>query len=164
MNRPPASLQGLMPSLLDRLIDPDSMGAGATRGYTVEQMRDAVRRDLEALFNTHDPGSRVPEAFTEVRNSVVTYGLPDITWASTIAGYQPADLARIIEQAINRHEPRLRDLRVVVTKDDPKADSAHHQVCLHVEARLNVDPSPEVEFETILELSTGHASIRSTGG
>ena len=163
MNRPPAALQGLMPSLLDRLIDPDSMNAGATRGYTVEQMRDAVRRDLEALFNTHDPGFAIPEAFSEVRNSVVTYGLPDISWISTRSGYQPSDLARIIEQAIHRHEPRLRDLRVVVTRDDPKAGSANYQVCLHVEARLNVDPSPEVEFETILELATGHASIRSTG-
>ena len=163
MNRPPAALQGLMPSILDRLIDPDSMGTGATRGYTVEQMRDAVRRDLESLFNTHDPGYDIPEAFAEVRNSVATYGLPDISWTSTRSGYQPGELARIIEQAINRHEPRLRDLRVVVTENDPKSGSAHHQVALHVEARLNVDPSPEVEFETILELATGHASIRSTG-
>jgi len=39
-------LQALMPSVLDRLIDPDSAGTVARRGYGVKQMTDAVRRDL----------------------------------------------------------------------------------------------------------------------
>ena len=30
----------------------------------------------------------------------------------------------------------------------------------HIQARLNVDPSPEVGFETVLELTTGHASVK----
>ena len=157
--------QGLMPSLLDRIIDPDSLGADATRGYTVAQMRDAVRRDLEDLFNTHTPGVNIPAEYREVHSSVATYGLPDIAWVSSVKGFQGRDLAAIIEQAIHLHEPRLRDVQVVVITEGDKRDGpADKRVHLHIEARLNVDPSPEVEFETVLELTTGQASIREELG
>ena len=44
--------QGLMPSILDRLIDPDSAGTDARRGYGLTQMLEVIRRDLEDLLNT----------------------------------------------------------------------------------------------------------------
>ena len=49
-----------MPSVLDRLIDPDSDGTAWQRGYGVEQMIDAVRRDLEDLLNTHRIVADIP--------------------------------------------------------------------------------------------------------
>jgi hypothetical protein len=37
-------------------------------------------------------------------------------------------------------------------------------VRFHIDARLNVDPAPEVSFETVVELITGHASIKTSEG
>lgn len=36
------SRQQLMPTILDRLVDPEMVGAGAQWGYTMSQMIDAV--------------------------------------------------------------------------------------------------------------------------
>ena len=41
--------RGLMPSLLDRLIDPESGGTEHRRGYDLRQALDAVRRDVDVL-------------------------------------------------------------------------------------------------------------------
>ena len=51
----PDPFQGLMPSVLDRLIDAESAGTPTRQGYTLSQMEDAVRRDLEDLLNTRRP-------------------------------------------------------------------------------------------------------------
>ena len=45
-----ASQEGLKPSIIDRLIDPESEGTSWRRGYSVEQMIDSVRKDLEDLL------------------------------------------------------------------------------------------------------------------
>jgi predicted component of type VI protein secretion system len=34
------------------------------------------------------------------------------------------------------------------------------RVLFHIDAELRVNPAPAVAFETVLELTTGHASIR----
>jgi predicted component of type VI protein secretion system len=36
-------------------------------------------------------------------------------------------------------------------------------VRFHINARLTVDPAPEVAFETVLELMTGHTSVQRSG-
>ena len=53
--------QGLMPSLLDRLIDPDAEGTVGRHGYDLQQVIDAVRRDLEDLLNTHPSYTDIPD-------------------------------------------------------------------------------------------------------
>ena len=42
-----ASQEGLKPSIIDRLIDPESDGTNWRRGYSIEQMVDAVRKDVD---------------------------------------------------------------------------------------------------------------------
>ena len=41
-------------------------------------------------------------------------------------------------------------------------DSKERNVKFRVEARLNLEPAPEVAFDTVLELTTGHYSIQQT--
>ena len=88
-----ASQEGLRPSIIDRLIDPDSEGTSWRRGYSVDQMIDAVRTDLEDLLNTHRTAADIPEEFVEVRRSIVAYGLPDLaSYQSGRARRRAADL------------------------------------------------------------------------
>jgi type VI secretion system protein ImpF len=154
----PTREQVLMPSLIDRLADPDLSGPGMLADFDVTRMMDSVRRDLEDLFNSHDPIGPVPAEYREVRSSILSYGLPDLPSLTSSTGFRKEAVGRVIEEVIARHEPRLRDVRVVMA--EPGGDLVRHRIRFHIEARLNVDPSPEVEFETILELSTGQASIR----
>ena len=73
------SKQPLLPSMLDRLIDPESAGTAWRRGYGIHQMIDAVRRDLEDLLNTRQSHQGMPEEFVELQRSIATYGLPDFS-------------------------------------------------------------------------------------
>jgi type VI secretion system protein ImpF len=148
--------QGLMPSLLDRLIDPEADLTSLQQGYDVGQMILAVHRDLEDLLNTRQTSAGLPRECPEVANSIVAYGMPDLTSVQAITAPQRAAIGRVLEAIIARHEPRLRDIRATLL--DP-GQEVQRAVKFRVEARLNVDPAPEVAFDTILELTTGHSSI-----
>jgi type VI secretion system protein ImpF len=152
--------QGLMPSMVDRLIDPESGGTSARRGYGLEQMVEVVRRDLEDLLNTRQSFSNIPPEFDYLRKSVLAYGLPDFTSMSASTNEERGKLGAIIERIVEQHEPRLKSVRALLVKSETDARS----VRFHIEARLRVEPSPEVGFETTLELTTGHASIQASKG
>jgi type VI secretion system protein ImpF len=149
--------QGLMPSILDRLIDPESTGTAWRHGYGVEQMVEAVQRDLEDLLNTRQVVIDVPESYREVNGSIVTYGLPDLASFNAITPEQREDIGRALEAIVSRFEPRLKDVRATMIGS---GDGLERRVRFKVEARLCVDPAPEVAFDTILELSTGHYSVK----
>lgn len=149
---PPQLKRGLQPSILDRLIDPESAGTAILTGYTVEKMYKAVLRDLEDLLNTVNAFRDVPLEFTEVRDSLVAYGLPDLASLEAISAEQRSTIGRTIRKAIERFEPRLRAVRVVLLK---QADDTRLSLRFRIDARLAVDPAPEVAFDTILEVGTG---------
>jgi type VI secretion system protein ImpF len=151
--------QGLMPSLLDRLMDPDSGGTAWRPGYGVEQMVQAVQRDLEDLLNTRQSHVGLSEEYREVHNSIVGYGLPDITSLNAISPQQRQEIGRILEAVIERFEPRLRDVRATLMEE---GDGKERTVRFRLEARLCLEPAPEVAFDTILELTTGHYSVRQS--
>ena len=149
--------QGLMPSLIDRLIDPSSGGTAWRRGYGVEQMIQAVQRDLEDLLNTRQSHEGLPPEFKEVHNSIVAYGLPDLNSMNAITAQQRQQIGRLIEAIIARFEPRLKDIKATLVEG---GDNKARSVKFRVDARMRVDPAPEVAFDTILELTTGHYSIK----
>jgi len=151
--------QRLMPSLLDRLIDPESAGTDAGHGYSVQQMIDVVRRDLEELLNTRQTHSGIPKEFTEVLSSLVAYGLPDLTSTNAVSDEDRAEIGKVIEASIARFEPRLRDIRATLV---PSNHEQELSVRFQIHAKLAVDPAPEIGFETVLELTTGQATIRAS--
>jgi len=147
-----------MPSVLDRLIDPESAGTAWRRGYGLQQVVDVVRRDLEDLLNTRQSHQRLPPEYTEVHNSIVAFGLPDLAALEAYTTQQREEIGRVIERLIARFEPRLRNIRARMIDPGEK----DRRVRFHIEARLNVDPAPEVAFETVVELITGHTSIKTS--
>jgi type VI secretion system protein ImpF len=148
--------QGLMPSLLDRLIDPEAGGTAWRHGYSVEQMVEAVHRDLEDLLNTRLMNIDIPEDCPETRRSLVGYGLPDLASLQAFSPQQRAEIGRILEATIAHFEPRLRDVRATLLNPTETKDRT---VKFRIDARLAVEPAPDVAFNTILELSTGHSTI-----
>jgi type VI secretion system protein ImpF len=154
------SQHSYMPSIMDRLIDPESSGTSWRRGYGVEQMVFAVQRDLEDLLNTRQTHMGLPAEYAELHHSVYAYGLPDLTSLNAITSQQREDIGRVIESVVSTFEPRLRDVRAFMVETG--GEEFERTVRFRVEARLNVDPHPEIAFDTILELSTGHYSVNQT--
>jgi type VI secretion system protein ImpF len=153
--------QGLKASIIDRLIDPDSDGTSWRPGYSTEQMVDSVRRDMENLLNTHLTETDVPPEFVEVRNSIVTYGIPDLV-SNHAAGPMVVERIRTsLEQSIARFEPRLTDVRAKIHNNAEAGALLKLEFEIH--AALHVDPSPEVAFITVLKLTTGETSVQTTG-
>jgi type VI secretion system protein ImpF len=148
--------QGLMPSLLDRLIDPDADGSAWRHGYGAQQMIEAVHRDLEDLLNTRRVLTDLPPDCAELERSIATYGMPDLTSVEAITPEQRAAIGRLLEAIIQRFEPRLKDVRAHLLEPD---QAVRRAVKFHIEARLSAEPAPEVAFDTILELTTGHSTI-----
>ncbi len=152
--------QQLMPTILDRLIDPEMVGAGSQWGYTISQMIDAVRRDVEELLNTRQSHQGLPEEFVETHQSIVSYGLPDFTSMNVHKTKGIEEMGAMIESIIGMFEPRLRNIRAIpVETAEGRQDTEEPRVRFSIEATLYVDPFPEVGFSTVVELLSGQASI-----
>jgi type VI secretion system protein ImpF len=147
---------GLLPSVLDRLIDPDSAGTARRPGYGPNQAADAVRRDLEDLLNTRQTFTDLPPDFVEARRSVVGYGLPDLVSISAMTPQQRDEIGRLLETVVATFEPRLRDVRATLLTD---AEGGERIVRFRIDARLVMEPAPEVIFETVLDRNTGRYSV-----
>ena len=153
--------QGLQPSLLDRLIDSESSGTAILTGYSAEQMYRAVLRDLEDLLNTRQVRDPALLNDPELTNSLLTYGLPDYVSAESLSSSQRAEIGKAIRQVVERFEPRLKEVKVTLISQDEE-ESVRQRLRFRVAARLNVNPSPDVTFETILEMASGHYQVTET--
>lgn len=158
---PVGSKEGLRPSILDRIIDPESEGTSWRRGYSVEQMIEAVRRDLEELLNSHRTALAISEELAEVRKSIVAYGMPDL------ASYEACDpnstrrICAAIEEAIATFEPRLAQVQVIPLRRDA---SPSLRLDFEIRATLRLNPSPEIAFVTLVKLTTGEATVQRADG
>ena len=159
MARPDPEM-GLTPSILDRLIDPESGGTAWRRGYGVEEMIQSVLRDLEDLLNTRQTDGGLAASLPDVHSSILGYGLPDLTSLNAITPEQRLQIGRVIEECVGLFEPRLKDVRAMLLDTAGKNERSLH---FRIEARLCLDPAPEVVFETILEMSTGRYSVNKAG-
>ncbi|HEY6988996.1 MAG TPA: type VI secretion system baseplate subunit TssE [Bryobacteraceae bacterium] len=148
-------------SILDRLTDDEPAvrtEAPITREKSLRMMRGAVQRDLEALLNTIRIAEKVPETYTELRDSLWLYGLPDINSISLQNQQDEERLLRSLERAIQQFEPRLS--RVRVTSYD-RILKSRQVVEFHVEAMLMIEPAPErIAFDTILEIGKGSYRVK----
>ncbi|WP_020475102.1 type VI secretion system baseplate subunit TssE [Zavarzinella formosa] len=151
---------GMVPSLLDRLTDPESAGTAIMSGYSHDKMYRSVLRDLADLLNTHRSVPRVGDEFPEVKTSIVCFGLPDIASFELTSTATRQAVGDAIFEVITVYEPRLRDVLVHVL--NPGEDLTTQSLRFRVEARLSVDPSPEYAFDTILEIASGQYVVSPT--
>lgn len=142
------------------------------RGIVVNAsvLREAVRRDIEALFNverfeaglqltdTEAKGKQTPQDliadFPQVRRSVLNYGVPSFSGRS-ISDFDLAALARELREVIAVFEPRLKrdTIRVKVAQGDRTG------MKIEVDAMLMLSPVPErLRLSTFIDLDNGRAT------
>ena len=142
-----ASSERLQPSLLDRLTDhePESdVESRDQRVLSISALRASVLRDLAWLLNT---SKLIPDRdaakFPFLTNSVLNYGMPDISGVSA-SGIDLHELEVSIRQAIWDFEPRIIRSTVLV-----KAVSADHggisynKIFFKIEGDMWAQPYPE---------------------
>lgn len=142
------------------------------RGIVVNAsvLREAVRRDIEALFNVEryesgvqlsdleQKGFETPQeviaAFPHVRRSVINYGVPSFSGRSA-SDFDMTALAKELREVIAVFEPRLKrdTIRVTVSQGDRTG------MLIQVEAMLMLSPVPErLRLSTKIDLDNGRAT------
>jgi len=153
------SARGFTPGLLDRLMErPGAAASGGTVArVSLEEMKDSVARDLEALLNTR---AVLPESlfqrFPECVRSIATYGLHDFAGLSLSSTDDRAFICRCLEQAIARHEPRLRNVQARLEL----REDAVNRLNFAITAIMVVSAAHEpVNFDAVLQPSSLHYTI-----
>jgi len=148
--------------LLDRLIDADPdapRDPPLTSAYALDILRAAVRRDLEALLNARRRRLPTPPELPELPASPLGYGVPDPTAGSFTQEDRRVALAREVEAAIRRFEPRLSHVSVQLQKLD--RELLDRSLRVRIDAILRTDPVPEqVSFETVVRPTTLDVTVR----
>lgn len=139
--------KGFEPSFFDKLFDDQPMGA-ARRRLSLEQLKDSVARDLEALLNTRMAfDEESVGAFPLVTRSVAGFGLSDFAGLSLANVHHRRQICSSIETAIAAHEPRLREVRVDLELHRKTVNALYFSI----NAVLVVRPAQEpVSFDALL--------------
>lgn len=152
--------QELLASVLDRLIDaePGTSIDPVERGMTqLAEIKAAVRRDLEWLLNARQPLFDTPLGQGVLRDSVLTFGLPDFSDATLSRLDEQRELRLIIQDRIIRFEPRLTSVAVTLIGGNP----LNRRIDFRIDAVLEVEPIREpVSFDSTLELSTKSFAVK----
>jgi type VI secretion system protein ImpF len=154
----------LQPCLLDRLTDDDPQNAREARHERVvslRQFRQAVLRDLRMLLNAkRRPASDPIYDFDHAARSVLNYGIPEI-YTHTASGIKPAELERLIRQAIETFEPRIAPHSLAVRVIVPEKSGAVRSLAFEIVGDLWAHPAPDhLLVETELDLESGHCALR----
>lgn len=149
-------IKGFEPSLYDKLFDDLPVGAARWR-LTLEQLKDSVARDLEALLNTRvildDEAS---QAFPVATRSVSGFGLGDFAGLSLASVYDRQRICSSIAAAIADHEPRLRDVHVELELQRKTVNALYFSI----NAVLFVRPAQEpVAFDAFLQPTSLQYSV-----
>jgi type VI secretion system protein ImpF len=147
------------PSLLDKLLGIE--GAGPAKGthlrLSVDQIKESVARDIEALLNSHPGLSEESLArFPHASKSLLTLGLIDITSLSMASDRDRLRVKDAIRRALVEHDPRLREVDVDV-RPSPQASTS---LCFTIRAKLILNPDVEpVAFDAVLQRGSNRYDV-----
>ena len=166
MSKPIPSESQLLPSLLDRLLDdhPEESREPAWRDVQVVRvLKASLCRDLQNLLNAHRLLATIPEAYAELKTSLLNYGLPDLQSMEVREDHDLGLLCRLIEESIQVFEPRLQGVRVRPVIDAEGRKQIDRRVRFEIEAVLVVEPLREpVLFSSLLDVSSGEFAVEGT--
>jgi type VI secretion system protein ImpF len=156
-------MRGFTPGLFDRLLGVPLRGVGSAAGsrLSLDDLKDAVARDLEALLNTRLVVSDdVLKQYPECSRSIVTYGLKDFADRSLSSTTDRAHICRSLEAAIAGHEPRLRNVKASLEVSEDGVNRLTFSISALLVASASHEP---VQFDAVLHPSTQQYSISKAG-
>jgi type VI secretion system protein ImpF len=146
--------------VLDRLLDdnPESnQDVVVSRRQQLTALRNSVRRDLEALLNSHYRCISPPPELSELKRSVLEYGVKDFISAFVGTAQLREDLRKSLEQAIRTFEPRF--VKVEVALQDG-GDQIDRTLRFRIDALMYAEPAPEpISFDSRLDPTSQSFSV-----
>jgi len=138
----------LIPPVLDRLLEQNRDADFRKSHHIVRCIRESIRRDMENLFNTRYCIISPPEEYTNLDDSVLNFGLPDLSTINMTTFDNRNEFCRRMEKTILKFEPRIKTVKV---KTEASLDNENPTIHFRVEATLNVNPLQElIIFESLL--------------
>ena len=145
-------------SVLDRLLlDAKDVAEGLSLTYTLDQLRESVARDIEALLNSRS-GIDFDELrdLPQTRRSVVCFGIRDFVGRVLSNSEDQGHIAASLSHAIASFEPRLRDVRIEFYQRSGTMNS----LSFTIRALLLAHPSAEpVAFDAVLQPTLSRFSV-----
>lgn len=166
MARSPRTVR-LQHSLWDRLTNPELIrgeNVAVSASGEIERLKREVCRDLEWLLNTRTAPIDLPQGPTELRRSLVNFGLPDFS-ALNFGDPRAKDrLIGVLESVIRDFEPRLVKESVAVEFNSDDQDRSRSMMHYRIRGKLKVEPIPyPVAFDTVLELGNKTFTVKEDG-
>ena len=147
------------PGLLDKLFgDASHQPTSATvPQLSLDELKGAVAHHIESLLNTRIVWTDERLAgLPECRRSILSYGLNDFAGLSLASHDDRTAICTSIKQAIERHEPRLKEVEVTLALDAQSATA----LCFSIHALLVVPLAEEpVNFDAMLKPATLQYSV-----
>ncbi|MCP4430445.1 MAG: type VI secretion system baseplate subunit TssE [Gammaproteobacteria bacterium] len=154
----------LRPSIMDRLIDNDpnnNSDSDCGQHQKLKELRQSVRRDLENLFNTRIRLLEPEEIYSEIKLSILNYGLPDLATVNLSNIERRREFVQEMERLLLEFEPRFKSVNVVYLEN---SDTSERMLRFRIDGTLYADPSPEVVvFDSVLEPVSCNVSVEETG-
>jgi len=152
-------MKGFTPGFFDRLLGTPVRHATSTTllRMSIEDLKDAVARDLEALLNTRSVISEeLLKAYPECSESIVSYGMIDFADLSLSSPSDRATICACIEKTIACHEPRLREVKALLEMREGTINRLSFSITGLLVASASEEP---VNFDAVLQPSTLQYSI-----
>jgi len=152
-------MKGFVPSLLDRLFGERAHNAasGVVSRLSMDQLKDSVARDLEALLNTRiGIAPDMLELFPECRKSIISYGLIDFAGFCLSSTDDRAAICASLKAAIEQHEPRLREVSASLELEQGSVNRLNFVINAVLQVEASAEP---VNFNAVLQPSSLYYSI-----
>jgi type VI secretion system protein ImpF len=144
--------QPLVISVLDRLLDADSLTAAdslkSRRQYLID-LRNALRRDLEDMLNTHQSCLTPPPELADLNTSLINYGIPHFLGLQVASDSAREKFRAEIELLLRRFEPRFKRVSVTLTE---ASDALDRTLRFRIDALIYAEPDLEqISFDSMIE-------------
>jgi type VI secretion system protein ImpF len=153
--------QPLVASVLDRLIDYEpavSREPPRKRTQVLRELKQSVRRDLEDLLNTRIRCLALPPGLDELKQSLVNYGIPDLTGAPVGSSKEREEFCRTLQGIIRQHERRFKTVKVQLLEQSEPIDRT---LRFRIDALLQAEPAPEpIVFDSNFLPATGTFEVK----
>ncbi|HYC56979.1 MAG TPA: type VI secretion system baseplate subunit TssE [Candidatus Binatia bacterium] len=128
----------------------------------MRELRNSVLTNVQWLLNSVQLLSDDEiEDLPEVQASVLNYGIPALT-GTTRGSINTDALAGQIRKAIERFEPRLREVEVTVSDDAPEQTA--REIAFRIRGRCwGPDSTERMDMRTTLALDVGRFNVRGDG-
>lgn len=147
-------------SVFDRLLDDDPgslQEPRKPRARALGELRDALRRDLEALLNARPCSTTWSPGLAELNASILNYGVAVVSSADLSIDDNRERFRAAVEQTIQRFEPRFLRVSVSLVDDAERIDRT---LRFRIEALVQAKPSPEpIVFDSVLDPSTQGVTV-----